>query len=477
MYYPKIGLEIHIEVKTKTKMFCYCKNDPDEKIPNKNICPICLGYPGTLPLVNSEAIKKIIKLGIILNGKVSKNSYFERKHYFYPDLPKGYQISQYKEPLIKNAKLKLSNNKTIRIERIHIEEDTGKLLHFENYTLVDYNRAGIPLIELVTKPDIENSKEAFEFAKTLKEILIYNEISDADMEKGHMRLEANISLSKTKDGFGTKVEIKNLNSFKSLKDAIDFEIKRQTLLLKKNKKIIQETRGWNENLRKTISQRIKEQAQDYRYFPEPDIPPIEVNKSLIEELKKELKEPIEITKKRFKKDYNLSDKLIEAIFSNKKFKEIFVEKLEKTAKKDFKENYKYIIKKALNFSVSLILSLQTKLPIENSKINIKEILKIIKLLNEGKINNILAKEFMTENYLYGKSVKKFLKERNIKFLGKINIEKLSEEIINNNEKVVKDYIKGNKKALDFLIGQAMRLTKGQADPKKIKEILIKKIKK
>lgn len=275
-YIPTIGLEIHAELKTKTKMFCDCRNDPKETRPNINICPICMGHPGTLPVINRRAVELVIKTGLALNCKINEETFFERKNYFYPDLPKGYQISQYQTPLCKDGYLEIKNKK-IRINRVHLEEDTGKLLHPKgaDYSLVDFNRACVPLMELVTEPDISSAKEAGNFARELQLILRYLGASSADMEKGQMRVEVNISLSKT-DKLGTKVEIKNLNSINSVEKSIEFEIKRQAELLGRGEKIVQETRGWHDVRQETFSQREKEESHDYRYFPEPDLPPLKL---------------------------------------------------------------------------------------------------------------------------------------------------------------------------------------------------------
>ncbi len=272
-YFPTIGLEVHVELNTKSKMFCSCFNNSDEKKANVSICPICTAQPGTLPVINREAVRKVIKTGLALNCHISEYSKFDRKNYFYPDLPKAYQISQYYLPLCQNGYLKI-NNKKIHIREIHLEEDTGKLIHPRgaDYSLVDFNRAGIPLMELVTKPDIHSAKKARKFAEELRLILRYLDVSKADMEKGQLRCEVNISLSKYPEKLGTKVEIKNLNSFRAVEKGIDYEIKRQTKLLESNKKIIQETRGWDDIKGITVSQRGKEEAHDYRYFPEPDLP-------------------------------------------------------------------------------------------------------------------------------------------------------------------------------------------------------------
>lgn len=282
-YKTTIGLEIHAELKTNTKMFCDCKNDPKETRPNINICPICMGHPGTLPVINQKAVELVIKTGLALNCKANEDTFFERKNYFYPDLTKGYQISQYQTPLTKDGYLdiktdgKQQTTKKIRINRVHLEEDTGKLVHPKgaDYSLVDFNRVGVPLMELVTEPDISSAKEAGNFARELQLILRYLDASSADMEKGQMRIEVNISISKT-EKLGTKVEIKNLNSVKSVEKSIEFEIKRQTGLLEKGERIVQETRGWHDIKQETFSQREKEESHDYRYFPEPDLPPLKL---------------------------------------------------------------------------------------------------------------------------------------------------------------------------------------------------------
>jgi len=271
-YAPVIGLEIHVELKTKSKMFCSCENNPFEGDANSNVCPVCMAHPGSLPVINEEAVKKVIKTGLALNCQIAQESKFDRKNYFYPDLPKGYQISQYDKPFCKKGFLNI-NGKKIRITRVHLEEDTGKLLHPQgaDYSLVDFNRAGVPLMELVTEPDLHSAKEARKFAEELQLIIRYLGVSNADMEKGQLRVEVNISLSKNKE-MGTKVEIKNLNSFRIVEKAIDYETERQAEVLDSGKKVVQETRGWDEKKGITVSQREKEEAHDYRYFPEPDLP-------------------------------------------------------------------------------------------------------------------------------------------------------------------------------------------------------------
>ncbi len=302
-YYPTIGLEIHAELKTATKMFCSCKNDPDEEKPNINICPVCMAHPGTLPVANKKAIKNVIKVGLAINGEIADFTEFDRKNYFYPDIPKGYQISQYKYPIVSGGHLA-----DFDVTRVHLEEDTANNKHRDGdtsasinagFSLIDFNRAGVPLMELVTEPktfegsDEESAKSASTFAKELQLILKYLGVSDAHMEKGEMRVEANISVSPDKNVLGTKVEVKNLNSFKSVEKAIKYELDRMVDLHKigKESEIVQETRGWNEAKQITYSQRKKESSHDYRYFPDPDLPKMKLHEAFdIAELKKELPE-------------------------------------------------------------------------------------------------------------------------------------------------------------------------------------------
>ena len=326
-YEPVIGLEIHAELKTKTKMFCASKNDPDEKHPNVNICPVCTGAPGTLPVINKEAVSHVIKVGLALKSKISEITKWDRKNYFYPDLPKGYQISQYDEPICLGGRLKIPGfDKLIRITRIHLEEDTGRLLHFGHlgHSLIDFNRAGVPLMELVTEPDLNSGEEASAFAQELQLILRYLGVSDANMEKGQMRIEANLSLKpRGSSELGTKVEVKNLNSFKAVREAIDYEIVRQTELLEEGKKITQETRGWNESKGKTISQRRKEESHDYRYFPEPDLPPLKIDLAMVSDFEAALPELPSDKRERFKDQYGLIDNQINILVSKKKLAGFF----------------------------------------------------------------------------------------------------------------------------------------------------------
>ena len=300
-YEPTIGLEIHAELKTKTKMFCDSLNDPDEKHPNLNVCEICMAFPGTLPVINEEAVKKVILTGLALNCRIAKQTNFDRKNYFYPDLPKGYQISQYKDPLCAEGLLEITEKK-VRITRIHLEEDTGRLQHDAkgDHSLVNYNRAGVPLMEMVTEPDLTTGEEVGKFAEKFRLLLRYLGVSDADMEKGQMRVEVNISVKKKgAKEYGTKVEIKNINSINAAARAVDYETKRQTEVLERSEKVVQETRGWDDVKQITFSQRLKETAHDYRYFPEPDLPGLNLTEEYIESIKSLMPELPEQRRKRF----------------------------------------------------------------------------------------------------------------------------------------------------------------------------------
>src|SRR3989344_7843479 len=334
-YTPTIGLEIHAELKTATKMFCNSKNDPDESRPNVNVCPVCMGNPGTLPVVNKEAVKSVLKVGLALGGELADFTEFDRKNYFYPDIPKGYQISQYKYPFVSGGELN-----SVKITRIHLEEDTATSLHSDatSYklpatSLLDFNRAGVPLMELVTEPVIHSAKEAADFAREFQLLLRYLGVAEANMEKGEMRVEANISITRSdlspdlrSDLLGTKVEVKNLNSFKVVEKAIEYEIKRQTKILEEGEKIAQETRGWDEQKGETFSQRQKEESHDYRYFPEPDIPKMKLSEFpefSIEALKKELPELPKAKRERYTKDFEIKKNDIEIFIQNKKLAEFF----------------------------------------------------------------------------------------------------------------------------------------------------------
>jgi len=374
---PIIGLEVHVELKTKAKMFCGCSADYFGKKPNTHTCPVCLGLPGALPVPNKKAIEWCIMIGLALNCKINNFSKFDRKNYFYPDLPRGYQISQYEEPFCKNGYVILNETddikKRVRIRRVHMEEDTAKLMHQfgiqnkiqndEGYSLIDFNRSGVPLVEIVTEPDFEDALDVVEYLKKLQQIVRYLGVSDADMEKGNMRLEPNISLlelktqnSKLKTELPKyKVEVKNINSFRFVEKAIEYEIKRQGEILNGGKTPVQETRGWDEDKQKTISQRVKEEAWDYRYFPEPDIPPIRLSESQISNLKSQMPELPDTKLARFIKEYGLSNNHSEVLTRDKKMADFFEEavKIGKKHKLSAKQIANHVINKKINLDVVL----------------------------------------------------------------------------------------------------------------------------
>ena len=397
IYYPTVGLEVHAELKTNTKMFCSCKNDPDEREPNVNICPICTAHPGALPVINKKAVENVIKVGLAIDGKIADFTEFDRKNYFYPDIPKGYQISQYKYPIVSGGHLA-----GFDVTRVHLEEDTATNKHpsaelgagdQEGYSLVDFNRAGVPLMELVTEPHTLNSAEetakaATKFAKELQLILWYLGVSEANMEKGEMRVEANISVSPDKKKFGTKVEVKNLNSFRSVERAIKFELDRMIALWEdgKESEIVQETRGWDEGGQKTFSQRRKESSEDYRYFPDPDLPKMKLHEAFdLKKMKKELPElPVDLRKKFKKNGYREEE--IELMINNP----VLTTWLEGVAKY---LKTKEAFQTAYNYIASDYLGIEKNIP--GAKFpSFENFAELINLATEGKISSRGAKDIL-----------------------------------------------------------------------------------
>jgi aspartyl-tRNA(Asn)/glutamyl-tRNA(Gln) amidotransferase subunit B len=486
-YTPVIGMEVHVELKTSSKMFCDSKNGMGlEREPNVNICPTCTAQPGTLPVPNRQAIEFVQLAGLAMNSEIALDSKFDRKNYFYPDLPKGYQISQYDQPFCKNGKLKIKG-KEVGITRIHLEEDTGKLVHPKGveYTLVDFNRAGVPLMELVTEPDIESAEEARLFCQKLQQICRYLEISDADMEKGHMRCEVNLSLYKKGEDkmSGTKVEVKNINSFKFVEKAIAYEIERQTEILEAGKKVVQETRGYDSNRGTTVSQRVKESAHDYRYFPEPDIPPFKFTKEYIEELRCKLPELPDQKMERFKKEYELSADDVAILISDKYlasyFEDVVSELKEKVQCDEFKLNEKKTVKLASNY---MIVEIRKHLAEHNHlmadlKITPENYAELICIVGSGKINSSAAQTVLLEMYKTGGDPSQIIESKNLSQIDDENeLEKIIDDVVSSNEKSVLDYKAGKENSLKFLTGQVMSATKGRANPRAVQDILRKKLK-
>jgi len=473
-YKPTIGLEIHVELKTKSKMFCSCLNDPDEKKPNTNVCPICMGHPGTLPTINREAVEKVIETGLALNCQIPENSQFDRKNYFYPDLPKGYQISQLYQPFCKNGFLKI-NGRNIRIREVHLEEDTGRLLHpsGSDYSLVDFNRAGVPLMEIPTKPDITSAKEARRFAEELQLIVRYLNVAWANMEKGEMRVEANVSVSKDKK-LGTKVEIKNLNSFRTVEKGIEYEIERQREALESGGKIIQETRGWDDVKGKTFSQREKEEAHDYRYFPEPDLPSLSHSKESVREIEAKIPELPELKRERLAKEYKLDEKSIEVFVSNKDLGEYFEKVISELPPKLSKEDLSRLIKLSTNYIITDLQGLLKGAAFreEDFSITPENFAEFIGLISEEKISSKIAKMVLSEMFKTGADPSHIIEEKELtQITDASEIEKIIKEVIATNPKAVEDYKKGKENAFQFLIGQIMSQSRGKANPQTVRDIL------
>lgn len=460
-YTPTIGLEIHAELKTKTKMFCDSKNDPHAGEPNMHVCPVCMAFPGTLPVINKEAVKHVLRVGVALDGDIADYTEFDRKNYFYPDIPKGYQISQYKYPLISNGSLV-----NVDITRVHLEEDTARSQHAEgNYSLVDFNRAGVPLMELVTEPVIKDVDTAVKFAKELQLLLRTLGASDANMERGEMRVEANISISKT-NSFGTKVEVKNLNSFKSVGDAIHFEIKRQAEVLEKGESVIQETRGWDENKGVTFSQRLKESSEDYRYFPEPDLPKLKlsrIDEFSLDNLKKELPQ-LPDAKREVLNGLGLKHEDVETLVSDIKYGKFFeYEVLEM-------ENDKEIIASSANY---LLSDVRGSFPTDEEFRNLQNgaFIEIIKMVKNGDLSSRGAKDLIQHILKKGGSPRDIAEKEGMLQVSDIeSLKNVIQEVIDENKEVVDQVTEGKIEAIQFLVGQGMKKTKGSANPGELQKL-------
>jgi aspartyl-tRNA(Asn)/glutamyl-tRNA(Gln) amidotransferase subunit B len=431
-YTPVIGLEVHVELKTKSKMFCSCPADYFGKEPNSHTCPVCLGLPGALPVPSKFAIEWCIKIALALNCEINEYSKFDRKNYFYPDLAKGYQISQYDLPFGKNGFIELKNGKRIGITRVHMEEDTGKLSHQEiggkKVSLIDFNRSGVPLVEIVTEPDFDNAQDVKEYLEKLQQIVRYLDVANADMDKGEMRLEPNISLT-TKPGTlpNYKVEVKNINSFKFVEKAVNFEIDRQKEILESGQTPAQETRGWNEDKGKTFSQRSKEEAHDYRYFPEPDIPPIHLPEGAVGRLRAQMPELPEKKLARFEKEYALPSYDAEILTREKLLADYFEQAVkQKPENLETKAIANWIINKKIDYE----------------KISVDQLIK--------EISSAKQTVAIDENELV----------------------KLISEVIKDNEKAVTDYKNGKEQSLMFLLGQTMKKIGKKVDTK----IVLQKLK-
>ncbi|MFC1708890.1 Asp-tRNA(Asn)/Glu-tRNA(Gln) amidotransferase subunit GatB [Candidatus Omnitrophota bacterium] len=472
-----IGLEVHIHLKTKTKVFCGCSTEYGNPA-NTQTCPVCLGFPGSLPVLNEKALEYAAKVALALDCAVQEFIKFDRKNYFYPDLPKNYQISQYDMPIGLSGVLEIDvgeSKKKIRVKRVHLEEDAGRLLHKQDepYSLVDYNRGGMPLLEIVSEPDINSPEVAFEYLRTLKLIVQYLGVSDCDMEKGSLRCDANISLRpKGQKELGTKTELKNMNSFKGVRSALEYEVKRQEKLLGKGEKISQETRLWDENKQLTFTMRTKEEAHDYRYFPDPDLVPFVLSKEFIKTLKKEISS-IESYPQKLKKylELGLSQKEAEEIASSPNNFAIVYDNCIKENKGKAKDIYNWVVGPVQAYAN------EKNEMVSNLNINVRQLIKIIDYVGDDKLSNLAAKDVFRYSQENNKSVDEAIKEKGLSQVSdEVELEKIVEKVVGENPKPVKDFLSGNENAVMFLVGQTMKLSKGKANPKIVKEIIKRRLK-
>ncbi|MEN3190677.1 MAG: Asp-tRNA(Asn)/Glu-tRNA(Gln) amidotransferase subunit GatB, partial [Atribacterota bacterium] len=476
-----IGLEVHIQLMTKSKIFCQCSTDYIGKKPNTNVCPVCLGLPGSLPVLNKKVLEFAIRTALALNCKINRASIFHRKNYFYPDLPKAYQISQYDSPLGVNGYMEIfipesDEKRKIGITRVHIEEDAGKLIHegdiaTSSYSLVDYNRCGIPLAEIVTEPELRSPEEARIFLIKLRNLVQHLEVCDGNMEEGSLRCDANVSVRDIQTGnLGTKTEIKNMNSFRAVKKALQFEVDRQKELLAEGVKIVQETRHWDESKNITLSMRSKEEAHDYRYFPEPDLLPLRVSQEMIEEVRKTLPELPEVRKERFIKIYNIPEYDAEILTSSKALGDYY----EKAASlyPDKKVVSNWIMGELMRFLK------EEKIEIEDSPISPENLIEMLKLMDERIISGKMAKDIFETMFKTGKGARQIIKESGVTQITDENeLIKIVDKIIKENPKSVEDFNQGKEKAINYLVGQVMRSTKGRAKPDFVFEAIKQRMKK
>ena len=472
-YETVIGLEVHCQLKTNTKVWCSCDADYDNKEPNTAVCPICTGQPGALPKLNEKVLDYAIKAALALGCEINRESYFDRKNYFYPDSPKNYQITQFFKPYAENGVLKITTNSgkeaSVGIERIQIEEDTAKSIHTASETLLNYNRASVPLIEIISKPEIKNAEEAYAYLNTLKDRLKYTKVSDVSMELGSLRCDANVSVRKKGETkLGTRTETKNLNSFKAVVKAIEYETNRQIEVLESGGRVVQETRLWDEENAVTKPMRSKEEAMDYRYFPEPDLPAIIITESRLSNVKDEMPEFADEKAKRFINEYKLNE----------------MEAATLSSEQELAEYYEEVVKVsddarlAANWVLTEILRVlkEKNISIEEFSVEPKNIGKLIKLIKANTISSKIAKDVFEILLSENKDPEIIVKEKGlVQITDNSEIEKIVEQVLAENPQSVEDYKAGKSNALKYLVGQSMRLSKGKANPQMINEMILARL--
>ena len=472
-YETVIGLEVHCQLKTNTKVWCSCDADYDNKEPNTAVCPICTGQPGALPKLNEKVLDYAIKAALALGCEINRESYFDRKNYFYPDSPKNYQITQFFKPYAENGVLKITTNSgkeaSVGIERIQIEEDTAKSIHTTSETLLNYNRASVPLIEIISKPEIKNAEEAYAYLNTLKDRLKYTKVSDVSMELGSLRCDANVSVRKKGETkLGTRTETKNLNSFKAVVKAIEYETNRQIEVLENGGRVVQETRLWDEENAVTKPMRSKEEAMDYRYFPEPDLPAIIITESRLSNVKDEMPEFADEKAKRFINEYKLNE----------------MEAATLSSEQELAEYYEEVVKVsddarlAANWVLTEILRVlkEKNISIEEFSVEPQNIGKLIKLIKANTISSKIAKDVFEILLSENKDPEIIVKEKGlVQITDNSEIEKIVEQVLAENPQSVEDYKAGKSNALKYLVGQSMRLSKGKANPQMINEMILARL--
>ncbi len=475
-YEPVIGLEVHVQLATHTKIFCGCPTGFGAA-PNSNVCPVCLGLPGALPVLNRQAVELAIEASLALNCTVNPKSIFARKNYFYPDLPKGYQISQYDQPLAEHGFVEINVNgesRRIGVTRVHMEDDAGKSIHdgfkdSDRYTYVDLNRSGTPLIEIVSEPEIRTSDEAHAYLTEIKQVMQYLNVSTCDMEKGHLRCDANVSVRlKGAPQFGTKAEVKNLNSFKFLKMALDYEIARQVALIESGGRVVQETRLYNPDLDETISMRSKEHAHDYRYFPEPDLVPLRISNEWRERVRAKMPELPASRRRRFIQDHGLREYDADVLTATRPMSEYFEKVV--TASGDARAAANWVMG-----DLSALLKQEGR-EIDDSPVSAEQLGKLIALITSGKINGKLAKDIFPKMAESGDDPEVIMQREGLESISDEGaLGKIIDEVIAANPKQVEQYKSGKQQVIGFLVGQAMKASRGQADPATVNRMLKEKL--